>query len=67
MSMQVKKMALNAVCTGVIASVATKMIIGEYDTVTYYGMSVSSPIAVGIGCGAGSVVSDLTSDMVIKN
>lgn len=63
--MDSKKIALNAVCTAGVAMLATKYFIGDVDA-NFFGMAVSSPIAVGLGCGVGSVVSDLSSDMVIK-
>lgn len=61
-----KKIALNALCTGVIAGLATKMIFGDIDTVKYYNFEMSAPIASGLGCAAGSAVSDVFSDQVIK-
>lgn len=64
--MDSKKIALNAVCTAVVAGLANKYLLGDYDQVIYYGMPMNSSIAVGLGCGAGSIISDLTSDMVIK-
>lgn len=66
MNVNTKKIALNAVCTGIVASIATKFLIGEVETVTYYGMSLPANISVGMGCAVGSVVSDLSSDMIIK-
>lgn len=63
---QSKKIALNAVCSGVVASLLTSYMIGEVENVNYYGVNVSAPVAVGAGVAVGSVISDLTSEMVIK-
>lgn len=64
--MTTRDIAFNAICTAAVAGAATYFVFNEYDTVNYFGMSVSSPVAVGVGCGIGSVVSDLTSEYVIK-
>lgn len=66
MNQQSKKIALNAVCTAVIAGVATKMVFGEVSNIRYYSFEMPAPVAAALGCAAGSVVSDLTSEMVIK-
>lgn len=66
MNVSTKKIVMNSLSTAVVAGLATAFVLGEYDTVSYYGMSLSSPVATGIGCGVGSVISDLTSEMVIK-
>lgn len=57
---------MNAVCTGVVATVATNLLFGENQSISYYGMSMPSNVAVGVGCAVGSVASDIASDMVIK-
>ena len=67
MESSTRKIVLNAVATGVVALIATKYLLGEYQNVVYYGMPMSASMANGIGCGFGSVVSDLTSEYVIKN
>lgn len=64
--MDSKKILLNAVCTSAVAMLATKYFIGDDGNVSYYGVSMDGAVAVGLGCGAGSIVSDLTSEMVIK-
>lgn len=64
--MDYKKIGLNAVCTGVVAVVATNVLFGSGETVSYYGMSIPSTVATGIACGVGSVASDTLSEMVIK-
>lgn len=66
LSPQNKKIMLNAVCAGAVAGILTKYAIGEVSDVNYYGVPLSAPMAVSLGCGVGSVVSDLTHDMVIK-
>ena len=64
--MDSKRIGLNALCTAVIAGLATKYLLGEYQNVAYYGQMMPASMANAIGCGVGSVVSDLTSDYVIK-
>lgn len=64
--MDSKKIALNALSTAIVAGLANKFLLGDYDQVIYYGMPMNSSIAVGLGCGVGSVVSDMASEMVIK-
>lgn len=64
--MDTKKIALNAAMTGAVAMVATKLLLGDTLDVNYFGMPMDASIANGLACGAGSVVSDLTSDMVIS-
>lgn len=61
-----KKIAINAVMTGVVAGILTKYYFGDIENVEYFGMSVSAPFASGLGCGVGSVISDLTHELVIK-
>lgn len=61
-----KKIILNFLSTGVVAFAATKIVLGEYENVTYYGMDISAPFATGLGCGVGSVISDLTSEYAIQ-
>ncbi len=61
-----QKIAFNALCTGLVAGVATSYFIGENSNVDYFGMSIGAPYATALGCGVGSVVSDLTSDYVIQ-
>jgi hypothetical protein len=60
-----KKIALNALCTAGVAYVATGMLLGQYQNVNYFGTQMSAPIATGLGCGVGSIVSDLGSKYVI--
>lgn len=66
MNVNTRKIAINAICTSIVASIATKFLIGETESVSYYGMNLPANISVGIGCGVGSIISDLTADMVIK-
>ncbi len=61
-----KRIALSAACTGLVAGIATKMILGETETVKFFNMDFSAPVVVAASCAAGSVVSDLTSEMIIK-
>lgn len=61
-----KKVVFNALMTGVIAGALTKYYFGDIDYVKYFNMEISAPVATGLGCAAGSVVSDLTSEMIIK-
>src|SRR4051794_3877133 len=61
-----KKLELNALCTGAIAGGLTSIYFGDNSSVDYYGINMSAPIATGVGCGIGSVVSDMTSEYVIK-
>ena len=63
---QGKKIAQQAALTGIIAAIATKMVFGEVDNVNYYNFQMSAHWAAALGCAVGSVVSDLTSEMVIK-
>ena len=67
MESSTRKIVLNSIATGIVAMVATKYLLGEYQNVVYYGMPMSASMANGIGCASGSLVSDLTSDYVIKN
>ncbi len=64
--MDTKKLLLTAGCTAVVAGLATKMLLGEYDEVKFFNMEVSTPVANGLACGAGSIVSDVSSDLVIR-
>lgn len=66
LSPQNKKILLNAACTGVIAGLAVSYLLGEAQEVNYFGMSVPANIASAAGCAVGSIVSDLTSEMVIR-
>lgn len=66
MESSAKKIALNAVAVGVIAGIVNKYLLGGEGTVNYFGMEMGQNIAVGVASGAGSVVSDLTSEYLIK-
>lgn len=60
-----KKIALNALCTAGVAYVATGMIFDSNQTVNYFGTQMSASLATGLGCGVGSITSDLGSKYVI--
>ena len=61
-----KKILLNSATTALVAGIATKLIFGNYDTMEIMGTNVNSSIVTGVACGAGSAVSDLSSELVIK-
>ena len=61
-----KKIALNALCTAGVAYVATGMLFDSNLTVNYFGTQMSAPLATGLGCGVGSIASDLGSEYIIK-
>lgn len=65
-SVNSKKIMINAVMTGAVAAALTKFYFGDVDYVKYFNMEISAPIATGLGCAVGSVVSDLTSEVIIK-
>lgn len=66
LSVPTKKIAINAALTGIIAGVLTKYYFGDIENVSYFNMEMNAPLATGIGCAMGSVVSDYTSDLLIK-
>lgn len=61
-----KRIIMNGVASAVVGYGLTYYYLGENAQVNYFGMNISSPLAVGAGVGSGSVISDLTSDYVIK-
>lgn len=64
--MDTKKVAMNALLVGCVGALATNLILGRYGDVDYYGFTMPAYLATGAGCAVGSVVSDFTSEMVIK-
>lgn len=64
--MDYKKIGMNALCTGIVATVATNLLFGDGGNISYYGMNVPANIATGAGCAVGSVASDMLSEYVIK-
>lgn len=65
--MDSKKIMLNALCSGAVGAIATKLIYGGANgELNFLGVNLPAYAATGVSCSAGSVVSDLTSDMIIK-
>lgn len=61
-----KKIALNGLLSGIIAGIATKVIFGQYGSAEYFGMELDNSLITALGVGTGSIISDLTSEYVIK-
>ncbi len=61
-----RDIVLNSLCTGAVARLATYFIFGENDSVEYFGITVPAVLANATGCAVGSVVSDMTSEFVLR-
>jgi len=62
----VKQVAINAVCAGVVAGAVAYFVLGADQSVEYFGMQLNASVAIGIAGAAGSVTSDLFSGLVIQ-
>lgn len=63
---QTKKIVINAALTALVGGLMTKYVLQDEGNVIYFGMEVSSPVAIGMASGIGSITGDLISDQVIR-
>ncbi len=61
-----REILLNALCTGIISGIGTYYLLGENDSVNYFGVQVSAVLANSSACAIGSVVSDLSSTYILR-